>query len=457
MGLSRDLKRLIGKEKVRTDIADLLSYSGDALSSHVKGKPDAVVLPDHPEQVSKTLAYAAKRKIPVIPRGAGSGLSGGCTPVKGGIVIDTKRMNRILEINKGNLTAVTEAGVVLASFHKAVELENLFYPPDPQSKSICTLGGNVATRAGGPHGVKYGTTANYVLGLEIVLPDGSIINTGGSCVKQSVGYDLTHLMTGSEGTLGVITKITTRLLPLPQASRTIIVKCETVEQATDTVSKIISNGIIPAVLEYLSQGAIALMNKYISPPLETDGQAYLFIEIDGLDVQINEEATLIQHLCEELGAMEVRLIQDKKEADTYWMARSNLYPLLMSFLKKVIVEDVTVPRHRMSEFVKSVEKISADTGVAIGISGHAGDGNMHPSILMGEVTDELEKKANGAIEQIIKSGLALGGCISGEHGIGLHKAPYVIEELGQRQIDLFKTIKNAIDPKGIMNPGKIWV
>lgn len=457
MGLSRDLKRLIGKEKVRTDIADLLSYSGDALSSHVKGKPDAVVLPDHPEQVSKTLAYAAKRKIPVIPRGAGSGLSGGCTPVKGGIVIDTKRMNRILEINKGNLTAVTEAGVVLASFHKAVELENLFYPPDPQSKSICTLGGNVATRAGGPHGVKYGTTANYVLGLEIVLPDGSIINTGGSCVKQSVGYDLTHLMTGSEGTLGVITKITTRLLPLPQASRTIIVKCETVEQATDTVSKIISNGIIPAVLEYLSQGAIALMNKYISPPLETDGQAYLFIEIDGLDVQINEEATLIQHLCEELGAMEVRLVQDKKEADTYWMARSNLYPLLMSFLKKVIVEDVTVPRHRMSEFVKSVEKISADTGVAIGISGHAGDGNMHPSILMGEVTDELEKKANGAIEQIIKSGLALGGCISGEHGIGLHKAPYVIEELGQRQIDLFKTIKNAIDPKGIMNPGKIWV
>lgn len=457
IGLSRDLKKRIGKENVKTDAADLLAYASDATHHYIKGRPDAVVLPLTVSHVAEIVGYASKRGIPVIPRGAGSGLAGGSTSSRGGILLDMKRMNRVIEINKGNLTAVAEAGVVLAHFHRLVEKERLFYPPDPQSMAVCTLGGNVSTRAGGPRGVKYGTTGNYILGLEVVLPDGSIIQTGGSCVKQSVGYDITHLMTGSEGTLGVITKVITRLLPLPEAKKTIIVKCRTTEQAAFAVSEIISNGIVPSMLEYLSLGAVALMNTLLSPPLVTDGEAYLFIELDGSPLQIEEEGLRVKAVCEALSVMEIRIVDDKKEAASYWKARSSLYPLLMSFLKKVIVEDVTVPRNRIPEFVKAVEKIAASTGVAIGVSGHAGDGNMHPSILMGEISDEMEKKAHRAIEEIVACGLELGGSISGEHGIGIQKREFVMREMGARQVSLFKAIKEAFDPKGIMNPGKIWL
>ncbi|MBU0994248.1 MAG: FAD-binding protein [Proteobacteria bacterium] len=456
-GLARDLKKQIGKDNVKTDSEDLLAYCSDATHQSIKGKPDAIVLPLTPQDISKIVSYASKHQVPVVPRGAGSGLSGSSTPIKGGIVLDIKRMNRIIDINKGNLTAIAEAGVVLARFHKQVEKENLFYPPDPQSMSVCTLGGNVSTRAGGPRGVKYGTTGNYILGLEVVLPDGSIIHTGGSCVKQSVGYDITHLMTGAEGTLGVITKVTTRLLPLPAAKKTIIVKCRTTEQAAIAVSDIIAAGIIPSMLEFLSLGAIALMNTLISPPIVADGEAYLFIEIDGFPVQIEEDAKRIKYVCEDVDVMEIRVVEDKKEAASYWKARSSLYPLVLSFVKKVIVEDVTVPRNRIPEFVKSIEKISASTGIAIGVSGHAGDGNMHPSVLMGDVSEEMEKKAQDAIRQIVACGLELGGSISGEHGIGIHKAEFILQEMGARQIELFKSIKKAIDPEGIMNPGKIWI
>ena len=455
-GLSRDLKKIIGKENVHADPEDLLAYGGDATYHHIKGRPQAVVTPITPDDVAGVVRYASRKNIPVVPRGAGSGLSGNSTAVKGGIMVDMKRMNRILNINKGNFTAEVEAGAVLAPFHRTVEREGLFYPPDPQSMSVCTLGGNVSTRAGGPRGVKYGTTGNYVLGLEVVLPDGDIIRTGGSCVKQSVGYDLTHLYTGAEGTLGVITKVITRLLPLPAEKKTIIMKCRTTEQAAVAVAEIISRGVVPAMLEFVSLGAIALMNTYIDPPLVPDGEAYLFIELDGTLLQIREEAERIRTIGETLEVMETRVVESKKEAATYWKARSNLYPLLMSFLKKVIVEDVTVPRDRIPAFVQAVEVISAETGVAIGVSGHAGDGNMHPSILMDDMSKEMEEKAQAAIRKIVSCGLELGGSISGEHGIGIHKAEFIIQELGRRQVEVFKSIKQAIDPKGIMNPGKIW-
>lgn len=453
----KDLKKLIGKESVMGDPEDLLAYQADAIRYFAKGNPDVIVLPETTEAVSKTVAYAFKHKIPITPRGAGSGLSGGCTPIHGGIVLDMKRMNNILEINRGNLTATVESGVVLADFHRAVEKEGLFYPPDPQSMTVCTLGGNVATRAGGPHGVKYGTTPNYVLGLEVVLPDGSVINTGSSCVKHSVGYDVTHLMTGSEGTLGVITKITVRLLPKPAADRTVIISCASIKKAVEIVSKIIAKGIVPATLEYVPSGSIALMNRYINPPLETEGEAYLFVKVDGSMMQIEEEADRIDQLCREAGVISVKVVRDEQEAATYWKARSAAYPLLLSMVKKVVIEDVAVPRNNIPEFAEALGKIAAEIGMPVGMTGHAGDGNVHPSIVINEDNPELEVKAQKAIRMIIQAGLDQGGCISGEHGVGLHKSEFIEMELGARQIQLFRDIKKAIDPEGIMNPGKIWL
>ncbi|NQU66256.1 MAG: FAD-binding protein [SAR324 cluster bacterium] len=457
-GLTKDLAQLIGRQSVKADAEDLLAYEADATHYFARGKPDAVVLPLTAEDVSKVLRYAANTaNLPVTPRGAGSGLSGGCTPIHGGIVMDMKRMNRILEINQGNLTARAESGVVLSHFHRAVEKLTLFYPPDPQSMTVCTLGGNVSTRAGGPHGVKYGTTGNYVLGLEVVLPDGSIINTGSTCVKHSVGYDLTHLMTGSEGTLGVITQTTLRLLPLPPSNRTIIVSCETSEAAVETVSAIIAAGVVPAMLEYVSKRAIRLMGKMLNPPLETAGEACLFVKLDGQENQITDESRRIEAICHDMQALDVRVIEDKKVAASYWKARSNLYPLSMAAAHKVITEDVTVPRDRIPAYLRALQQISARLGIIVGAAGHAGDGNMHPTIMMLDDSPEQMEKSLEAVREVIKAGLALGGSISGEHGIGWHKSEFIVDELGQRQVTLMKAIKKAFDPTGIMNPGKIWM
>ncbi|MFP4476077.1 MAG: FAD-binding oxidoreductase [Desulfatibacillaceae bacterium] len=456
-GLARDLRRIVMPDAVKSDPADLYAYAADATYSHARRAPDAVVLPDNTRQVSEVLKYADRRGVPVVPRGAGSGLSGGCTPLHGGIVLDMKRMRSILEINRGNMTARAQAGVVLGNFHRAVESGGLFYPPDPQSMTVCTLGGNVATRAGGPRGVKYGTTASYVLGCEVALPDGTVMRTGGSCVKQSAGYDLTHLLAGSEGTLGVITEVTVRLLPLPRAHQTALVVCESPEQAARLVSDIIASGTVPAMLEYISQMAAGAMNTIVQPPIDLSGQAYLLMDLDGTPGQVEEDAKNIRDLCERAGVIETRIISDPVESATYWRARASLYPLILTMAKKVIIEDVTVPRHRIPEFLQTLQNITATLGMLIGVGGHAGDGNMHPSILFLEVNEEQEKKARQAIIQIIKAGLALGGTVSGEHGIGWHKAQFLEWELGAAQVELMKRVKAAFDPHGIMNPGKLWL
>ncbi len=460
-GLARDLGRLVSRTRVRTDPEDLLVYAGDASYDYCPhGKPDAVVLPETQEEVSQVLKYAFKRTIPVTPRGAGTGLAGGCTPIHGGIVLDMRRMSRILEIDKRNTVAKVESGVVLARFQNAVEREKLFYPPDPQSGEVCTLGGNVSTRAGGPRGVKYGSTGDYVLGLEVVLPDGSLIRTGGICSKQSVGYDVSHLMAGAEGTLGVITSINLRLLPLPAASRTAVIVCESADQATRIVSEVITSGTVPAKIEFLIRGAVALMNSMISPPLSVEGEAYLLVELDGSPAQIEVETLALREVGVGMGAMDVRIIEDEKEAATYWKARSNLRSLALKMVYRVMTEDVSLPRDRVPEFLRSLEEITASlisVGVISGIGGHAGDGNMHPSIIFPtEPTEEMLAKAQSAIQEIVKSGLDLGGTISGEHGIGLLKAEFLGLELGEVQVALLKRIKQAFDPKGIMNPGKIW-
>jgi len=456
-GLVKDLNAILGSGQILSQPEEMLAYANDATHYFKSRIPDAVVLPHSTEEVAKVMKYAFAREIPVTPRGAGSGLAGGCTPVHGGIVMDMKRLNQIAEIDGSNMTARVEAGVVLEKFQKTLQKRRLFYPPDPQSASVCTIGGNVATRAGGPRGVKYGTTGNYVTGLEVVLPDGSIINPGGKFVKQSVGYDLTHLMTGSEGTLGVITSVNLRLLPLPEANRTVIVVCETLEQAAEIVAEIIARGAVPGMIEFLIKLAITVMNNYFSPPLPTDGEGYLFMYFDGTQAQVEYEAQLVSDICHDMKAKEVRLIEDPQTAAVYWKARANVYPLIQTIFARATTEDITVPRNKLPELVRAVQAIAAAEGVMIGLAGHAGDGNMHPSVLFTEVNPDNLAKSKIAIDRLIRAGLGMGGTISGEHGIGVHKAEYLAWELGDIQIELMKRIKYAFDPKGIMNPGKIWM
>ena len=454
--IGKDLRKILSSEQVFDALEDVSAYAHDATFYVAKRNPDAVVLPTSTEEVSSILKYASANKIPVVPRGAGSGLAGGCTPVHGGIVIDMKRMKKIVEIDTKNLVAVVEGGVVLERFVKTVEGMKLFYPPDPQSAQVCTIGGNIATKAGGPRGVKYGTTDRYVTGLEAVMPDGEIITPGGRFVKQSSGYDLTHLFTGSEGTLAVFTKGVLRLLPLPPVKRTIVVTCTDINQAAELVSEIIARGTVPAMLEFLIKLGVMAINRYINPPIPLTGDAYLLIEVDGNEAQVELESEEIKQTCNELNAVDVRIVTDEAECATYWYARSRLYPIMTTIFKRVITEDITVPRNKMPDIVKSVQEIAASVGIGIGIAGHAGDGNMHPTILQGEVSEEMSRKADKAIEEMVKACLAIQGTISGEHGIGLHKNNFLELEHGSKQVEIMKSIKQALDPLGIMNPGKIW-
>ena len=454
--LGKDLDRLLDKKRVLTDPVDMYAYSTDCTYHLFRRMPDAVVLPETTEEVAGVVRYAAAQSVPIVPRGAGTGMSGGCTPIRGGIVLDLKRMAKILEVNRGNMTASVEAGVVLGRFQQLVESQGLFYPPDPQSYEVSTIGGNVATRAGGPRGVKYGTTPNYVLGLEAVLPDGTVIRPGGTCVKMSTGYNVTQLLTGSEGTLAVITQINLRLLPLPPSTRTVIVVCEGPEQAAAMISEIIAQGIIPAKLEYLAATTIQVLNTFLNPQLRDDGQVYLFMELDGTEVQLDEESRRLASFFEKTRPIEYNVVDDKDQASMYWQARSKLYSASLKAYYRVITEDVAVPRNRIPEFVQAVKEIGEARQVAMGASGHAGDGNMHPGVAFFDADPAYEKRAYQAIDDMVKAGLDLGGTISGEHGIGMHKAPFLSLELGEVQINLQKRIKQAFDPKGIMNPGKLW-
>jgi glycolate oxidase len=289
-----------------------------------------------------------------------------------------------------------------------------------------------------------------------VLPDGSIIHTGGISVKQANGYNITQLLTGSEGTLAVITKVNLRLLPLPPERKTVIMVCDSAQVAAETVSQIIYEGAIPAVLEYLSVGAIWLMNTYSPIPVAQDGQAYLLLELDGTPAVISEDTDKIRSIAHKMKVREVKFIDDARQAAGIWQARKNLSPLVLRVFQKSISEDVTVPRDKIPEMVKAVSEIGAQLGISASMSGHAGDGNIHPGVQLAQVTPELEKKAEEAIRLIIEKGIELGGTVSGEHGIGLHKSAYIERELGAMQIALMKRIKQAFDPKGIMNPGKIW-
>lgn len=449
-----ELAALVGSENILTEKQDLLCYSYDA--TQMEFFPDVVVHPANPQEVSAVLKIANREKIPVFPRGAGSGFTGGSLPKAGGIVLVTTRMNRILRIDTENLIAEVEPGVVTEQFQQAVEKVGLFYPPDPASLKFSTLGGNVAENAGGPRCVKYGVTRDFVMGMEVVLPTGEIIRTGTETYKAVVGYDMTHLMCGSEGTLGVITKIIFKLLPLPEAKKTMLTIFDSIDGAAKAVSTIISNKIIPTTLEFMDYATLQCVEKRFSLGIPPEGRAVLLIEVDGDRDMIEKQAARIQDLITPLGLVQFRAAKDNAESEALWKVRRLVSPSLRDVNPTKYNEDIVVPRSKVPVVIREIEKIQQKYDIPIVNFGHAGDGNIHVNVMIDKEIPGHEEKAQQALREIFQAALDLNGTMSGEHGVGLAKQPFIEMELSPDQISAMKAIKHALDPHNILNPGKIF-
>lgn len=448
------LEAIVGAENVSTTSVDRLTHSYDATQKQFL--PEVVVYAETTEQVRDIVRLAATHKIPVLPRGAGSGFTGGSLPIKGGIVLVLTRMNRILEIDGDNLTAVVEPGVVTADLQREVEKQGLFYPPDPASKDFCTLGGNIAECAGGPRCVKYGVTKDYVLGLEVVTPQGEVITTGGRTLKNVVGYDLTKLFVGSEGTLGVVTKIILKLLPLPEAKKTMLVQFATIEGAAQAVAAIIAHKIIPTTLEFLD-GATINCVRAISPiPLPEECRAVLIIEVDGDQELIARQAEKILTIIKPLGVVATRIAETHAESEEIWKVRRSVSPSLRKVNPDKFNEDIVVPRSKVPEMIRALEKLATEHQVAIVNFGHAGDGNIHVNVMVDLRQPGMTERIDTIMDGVFAAAIALKGSISGEHGIGTAKARYLAMELDPATIATMRTIKQALDPDNIMNPSKIF-
>ncbi len=448
------LRDIVGTEHVASSRTDRLTHSFDATQQHCM--PDVVVHPKSTEEIAAIVQLAAKHRLPLLPRGAGSGFSGGALPVQGGIVLVLTRMNRILEIDTNNLIAVVEPGVVTARLQEAVERLGLFYPPDPASKEFSTLGGNVAECAGGPRCVKYGVTRDYVLGLTVVTPTGEIIRTGGRTIKNVVGYDLTRLFVGSEGTLGIVTEIILRLLPKPAAKRTMLATFTQIDGAAEAVSAIIRGKIIPTTLEFMDAGAIGCVRDLPGIDLPADCQALLIIEVDGEPAQLEPQLERIIELMQPLGLLATTIAQDATEAEALWRVRRSVSPSLRKLGPNKFNEDIVVPRAKVPEMIRALEALSQRLALPIINFGHAGDGNIHVNLMVDLQEPGMEAKVQAALTEIFRTTVSLGGSVSGEHGIGLAKQPYIGLELDQPTLAVMQAVKAALDPLGIMNPGKIF-
>ncbi|EAX47494.1 FAD linked oxidase domain protein [Thermosinus carboxydivorans Nor1] len=448
------LVQIVGAENVLTQKEELICYSYDATPGFSQ-LPDAIVMPGSTAEVSQVLALANGEKIPVYPRGSGTNLSAGAVPMKGGIVLLMTRMNKIIEIDAANLVAVAEPGIVVADLNREVEKLGLIYPPDPGTVATATLGGTVAENSGGLRGLKYGVSKHYVMGLEVVLADGRILNTGGKNVKDVAGYDLTKLMTGSEGTLGVITKIMVKLVPAPEAKKSILAIFDDLDNAGKAVASIIANRIIPATLEIMDNTTIRTVEDYAHIGLPTDAEAVLLIEVDGIPEVVEKDGTKVIEELKANKATEIIVAKDVAERDKIWAARRAALPALAKLRPTTFVEDATVPRSKVPDMIRAVSQIAIKYGVTIGTFGHAGDGNLHPTIVCDIRNQEEMERVYQAMDEIFTTALNLGGTLSGEHGIGLGKLKYMEKQFGPVGMAAMRAIKQALDPNGILNPGKL--
>jgi len=448
------LRRIVGRTNVLASVEEMKAYSYDATAmwSHL---PDAVVLPTNAAQIAEILKFAGENGIPVTPRGSGTNVSGGSIPIKGGIVLCTTRMDRIIEINKTNLNATVEPGVVLQDFQEALAKEGLFFPPDPQSFAGCTMGGVVAENSGGPSCLKYGVAKQYVLGLEVVLADGQIMKLGGLTPKNRTGYELMMLFTGSEGTLGVISKITLRLLPAPKANKTIIAVFNDAAVAGETVTAIIASSVLPSKVEFMDNWTFEKFRGIIPDNVLDTSQVILLIQVDGLPQTVEAEAEQVVAICNKT-AREVKVAATEAEAEKYWAARRAHFSDISSRAHTIVNEDVCVPRDKIAEFIRLGRESAKRYDVPISFAGHVGDGNFHPAVLTDSRNKEHYQRALQCVDEIIEIALKLGGVLSGEHGIGLEKQRFLRLAMDPLAIELMKRIKDVLDPKHILNPGKIW-
>jgi glycolate oxidase len=449
-----DLRRIVGAEHVLVSVGDVEPFARDA-TPLFHASPDAVVLPNTTEQVAAILRLATASGIPVIPRGAGSNLSAATVAEQGGIVMVLTRMAAIREINGDELLAVVEPGVTTAELADAAAAKGLLYAPDPGSRTVATVGGNVAMCAGGLRGLKYGVTRNYVLGLEVVLPTGEVIRTGGRLWKDVAGYDLTRLLTGSEGTLAVITEITVALLPMPAVARTGVAYFDSLADAGRAVAAVIHDGIVPATLEFLDNRCINAVEDFANLGLDRQAGALLLFGDDGTAEAVARSLSIMAGTCERSGARGVTMARDVAESEALLTARRCSLPALARLAPITLLEDATVPRPRIAEMVDRIDAICAAHDVVVATFGHAGDGNLHPTIVFDPADDGAAHRAEAAFGEIFGAAMDLGGTITGEHGIGAAKRPYLERRLGADQMALLRRLKTAFDPAGILNPGKL--
>lgn len=451
-----ELIRIIGPEYVLAEVEDRIVYAYDASAPAADQLPFCIIKPGSRDEIAAILVFANQQQITVVPRGAGTGLAGASVPTPGSIVLLTTRLNRILEIDQENLTALVEPAVITADLAGAVAQKGLFYPPDPGSMAVSTIGGNIAVNAGGLRGLKYGVTRDFVMGLEIVLPTGEILETGGKCNKDVAGYQLSSLFIGSEGTLGVITQALLRLLPLPQSQRTAVAYFDNVDCAALVVSKIIAARIIPVTLELLDGVSIRCVEAYAKLGLPTQAGAMLLLEVDGFKEQVEEEIRQITAICHQNGATRLEVATDETQAASLKAARRTTLAALARQKPTTILEDVTVPRSRLPEMVRQIQEISERHHIEIAIFGHAGDGNLHPTA-MTDARDTAEiNRVEAAFDEIYHAALSMGGTITGEHGVGLKKRRILPQQIGSVGMQTHKSIKRALDPNNILNPGKIF-
>jgi len=455
IALTQTLESIVGAEWVRTDPASLDRYGQDALEQiH---RPQAVVLPADTAQVAAVARFCSDTRTPLVPRGAGTGYSGGAVPLHGGVVLSLERLDRILQIDQANLLAVVQPNVITGALQAAVERVGLFYPPDPSSLERSAIGGNVAESAGGPRAFKYGTTKRYVLALEAVLPNGDVIRTGSKAVKNVVGYDLTQLLVGSEGTLAIVTEITLRLVPKPPARATVRATFATIHAATAAVTALIAARVVPASLELVDAASLDAVAAYLGEPLAPRGTgALLLIESDGTRPAVEEEIERIHAACVSAGATSIDRATTEAERESVWRVRRELSPALKTIARGKLNNDIVVPRGRIPELFDLIERLRQSSGLPIPSFGHAGDGNIHVNVMYDPDSSDQRDRAGRAVDQLFRGVVSLEGSITGEHGIGYTKAPYLGYELTPETIALMRRVKAAFDPHGILNPGKIF-